>query len=71
MMPAIPQAFIRALLVTCASNTNQLIASSAFAHVHCSQAGQQGVCKLLVADQSDCSHSLVNAHSTRAQKDMQ
>lgn len=37
MMPAIPQAFIRALLVTCASNTNQLIASSAFAHVDCSQ----------------------------------
>jgi len=71
MMPAIPQAFIRALLVTCASNTNQLIASSAFAHVHCSQAGQQGVCKLLVADQSDCSHSLVNAHSTRAQEDLQ
>jgi hypothetical protein len=34
MMPAIPQAFIRALLVTCASIANQLIASPAFAHVH-------------------------------------
>ena len=71
MMPAIPQAFIRALLVTCASDANQLIASSAFAHVHCSQAGQQCVCKLLVIDQSHCSHSLVNTHSTRAQEDLQ